>query len=161
MTVAPAGLRLARLARLREGMVESGCDALLVTSLSNVAYLTGLFASAAGMVFTRDHCALITDGRFSGATSGLSIGHVSPEAAAGGAIGLIEDGDTVEIDIPARRISLSVSEDVLVARRATMEARPKAERWRDSGPRTRKVTAALRAYAAFAASADKGGIRQV
>jgi dihydroxy-acid dehydratase len=106
-------------------------------------------------------CALITDGRFSGATSGLSIGHVSPEAAAGGAIGLIEDGDTIEIDIPARRISLSVSEELLAARRAAMEARPKAERWRDSGPRTRKVTAALRAYAAFAASADKGGIRQV
>jgi Xaa-Pro aminopeptidase len=66
MTVAPAGLRLARIARLREGMVESGCDALLVTSLSNVAYLTGLFASAAGVVVTRDHCALITDGRYLG-----------------------------------------------------------------------------------------------
>ena len=108
-----------------------------------------------------ESCALITDGRFSGATSGLSIGHVSPEAASGGAIGLIKDGDEIEIDIPERRISLCVTEVELTARRAAMEARPEGERWRDLGPRTRRVTAALRAYAAFAESADKGAIRLV
>ncbi|PKN58977.1 MAG: dihydroxy-acid dehydratase [Deltaproteobacteria bacterium HGW-Deltaproteobacteria-14] len=104
-------------------------------------------------------CALLTDGRFSGGTAGLSIGHVSPEAASGGAIGLIEEGDTVEIDIPNRRIHLAVSEQVLAARRAAMEARgPLA--WKPKA-RARKVSAALRAYAAMTTSADTGAVRDV
>ena len=102
-------------------------------------------------------CALITDGRFSGGTSGLSIGHVSPEAAAGGVIALVEDGDRIEIDIPARRIELRVADDVLAARRTALEAaggyRPRA--------REREVSPALRAYAAMATSADKGAVRDV
>jgi len=102
-------------------------------------------------------CALITDGRFSGGTSGLSIGHVSPEAAAGGLIALVEDGDTVSIDIPSRAISLDVPDEELKRRRAALEAnggyKPKH--------RDRPVSDALRAYAAFAQSADKGAVRIV
>lgn len=102
-------------------------------------------------------CALITDGRFSGGTSGLSIGHVSPEAAAGGAIALIEDGDTIAIDIPSRAISLQVSDEVLAARRATMEAKgPLA--WKPLA-RVRPVSMALKAYALMATSADQGAVR--
>lgn len=104
-----------------------------------------------------DKCALITDGRFSGGTSGLSIGHVSPEAASGGAIALIEDGDIIDIDIPTRGLSLRVDEATLAARRAALEAsggyKPK--------DRDRKVSAALKAYAAMATSADKGAVRDV
>lgn len=106
-----------------------------------------------------ESCALITDGRYSGATSGLSIGHMSPEAAAGGAIGLIEEGDIIEIDIPERRISLSVDEAELTARRDKMEQ--SAKPWQPIAERKRRVSKALRAYAAFAASADKGGIREI
>ena len=104
-------------------------------------------------------CALITDGRFSGGTSGLSIGHVSPEAAEGGAIGLVEEGDRIEIDIPHRKIHLAVADEVLAARRDAMDAKGKAG-WKP-GPRPRKVTTALRAYAAFATSAAKGAVRVV
>ena len=104
-------------------------------------------------------CALITDGRFSGGTSGLSIGHCSPEAAEGGAIGLVEEGDTIEIDIPNRHISLSISEDDLNARRERMEAKGKAA-WKPA-PRPRNITPALRAYAAMATSAAKGAVRDV
>jgi len=104
-------------------------------------------------------CALITDGRFSGATSGLSIGHVSPEAGGGGAIGLIEDGDRIRIDIPNREISLLVDDATLAGRRSKMKARGTAA-WRP-GPRERRVSTALRAYAAFATSADKGGVRDL
>ncbi len=104
-------------------------------------------------------CALITDGRFSGGTSGLSIGHVSPEAAEGGLIGLVEEGDLIEIDIPSRTIHLKVADDALAARRAAMEAKG-AEAWKP-GARTRKVSKALRAYAAFATSAAKGAVREV
>ena len=104
-------------------------------------------------------CALLTDGRFSGGTSGLSIGHVSPEAAEGGLIGLVEEGDLVEIDIPARTIQLAVSDAVLTERRAAMEARG-AEGWKP-GKRERKVSAALRAYAAFTTSAARGAVRDV
>ncbi len=100
-------------------------------------------------------CALITDGRFSGGTSGLSIGHVSPEAANGGMIGLVRDGDTIEIDIPNRTINLAVSADELARRRAEQD---KAG-WKPSSPRKRNVTTALKAYAAFASSADKGAVR--
>ncbi|MCR4376817.1 MAG: dihydroxy-acid dehydratase [Rhodospirillales bacterium] len=105
-------------------------------------------------------CALITDGRFSGGTSGLSIGHASPEAAEGGAIGLVEEGDIIEIDIPNRTINVAVSDDVLATRRAAMEARG-AKAWKPVEDRPRKVSAALRAYAAMATSADRGAVRDV
>ena len=104
-------------------------------------------------------CALITDGRFSGGTSGLSIGHVSPEAAEGGLIALVHEGDRVEIDIPNRSIVLAVSEDILEQRRAEMNARG-ADGWMAHG-RKRKVTDALRAYAAFTTSAARGAVRDV
>ncbi len=106
-------------------------------------------------------CALVTDGRFSGGSAGLSIGHLSPEAANGGPVALVEDGDVIEIDIPARRLHLAVSEQVLAARRAAMEARPPERRWKPAQDRPREVSAALRAYAHFATSADKGGFRRV
>ena len=104
-------------------------------------------------------CALLTDGRFSGGTSGLSIGHASPEAASGGAIGLVEEGDTIEIDIPNRRIHLAVSEAELARRRAAMEARGDAA-WQPV-KRERAVSASLRAYAAMATSADMGAVRDI
>jgi len=102
-------------------------------------------------------CALITDGRFSGGTSGLSIGHVSPEAAAGGAIGLVQDGDGIEIDIPKRTINVLIPAAELTARRQQEEQ--KGKRAFRPIDRDRKVSAALRAYALFAASADKGAVR--
>jgi dihydroxy-acid dehydratase len=105
-------------------------------------------------------CALVTDGRFSGGSSGLSIGHVSPEAAEGGNIALVEEGDTIEIDIPARRIHLAVSDEELAARRRAMEAKGDAA-WKPAEPRKRKVSTALRAYAAFATSAARGAVRQL
>ncbi|WP_374764030.1 dihydroxy-acid dehydratase [Yunchengibacter salinarum] len=105
-------------------------------------------------------CALLTDGRFSGGTSGLSIGHASPEAAAGGGIALVQPGDRVVIDIPARRIDLDVDDAELERRRAAMEAKGEGA-WQPEAPRQRKVTAALRAYAALTTSADKGAVRQV
>ncbi|MEM7139821.1 MAG: dihydroxy-acid dehydratase [Actinomycetota bacterium] len=105
-------------------------------------------------------CALLTDGRFSGGTSGLSIGHASPEAAEGGAIGLIEDGDMIDIDIPNRTISLRISDEELAARRTAMDARGDAA-WQPSEPRTRNVSAALWAYAAMTTSADKGAVRDI
>ncbi|KQU39105.1 MULTISPECIES: dihydroxy-acid dehydratase [unclassified Rhodococcus (in: high G+C Gram-positive bacteria)] len=99
-------------------------------------------------------CALITDGRFSGGTSGLSIGHVSPEAAAGGVIALVEDGDSITIDIPHRSITLDVADSVLAQRRSALDGfRPRH--------RQREVSVALRAYAALALSADKGAVRDV
>ncbi len=104
-------------------------------------------------------CALLTDGRFSGGTSGLSIGHVSPEAASGGAIGLVEEGDTIEIDIPNRNISLSVSDAEMSRRLAAMQARGK-QAWKPVS-RERHVSVALRAYAAMTTSADKGAVRDV
>jgi dihydroxy-acid dehydratase len=104
-------------------------------------------------------CALLTDGRFSGGTSGLSIGHVSPEAACGGAIALIEEGDTLEIDIPNRRIHLAISDQALAKRRAAMEDR-KALAWKPKA-RKRQVSAALRAYAAMTTSADTGAVRDI
>lgn len=105
-------------------------------------------------------CALITDGRFSGGTSGLSIGHVSPEAAAGGDIALVEPGDMIEIDIPNRTIHIAIDDAEMAARREAMEARGTAA-WKPEKPRKRKVTTALRAYAALATSADKGAVRDV
>ena len=105
-------------------------------------------------------CALITDGRFSGGTSGLSIGHVSPEAAEGGLIGLVEAGDRIAIDIPNRSIELLVSDEMIAQRRAAMQAKGQ-DAWKPAAPRKRKVTTALRAYAAFATSAARGAVREV
>jgi dihydroxy-acid dehydratase len=104
-------------------------------------------------------CALLTDGRFSGGTAGLSIGHVSPEAACGGAIALVNDGDTIEIDIPNRRIHLAVSDSELGQRRSAMESR-NALAWKPIG-RKRKVSVALQAYAALTTSADTGAVRDI
>jgi dihydroxy-acid dehydratase len=104
-------------------------------------------------------CALVTDGRFSGGSSGLSVGHVSPEAAEGGTIGLVEEGDRIEIDIPARSIRLVVDEAELARRRAAMEARG-AEAW-TPGPRKRAVSTALKAYAALTTSAARGAVRDL
>lgn len=103
-------------------------------------------------------CALLTDGRFSGGTSGLSIGHVSPEAAAGGLIGLVHSGDVIEIDIPARSIRVDLSEAEIAQRRAQEEARGTAA-WTPHHQRARHVSAALRAYAMLATSADLGAVR--
>jgi len=102
-------------------------------------------------------CALLTDGRFSGGTSGLSIGHASPEAAAGGMIGLVRDGDRIRIDIPARRIDLLLDDATLAARRAEQDALG----WKPREARPRKVTGALKAYALLATSADKGAVRDL
>ncbi|MFT4256699.1 MAG: dihydroxy-acid dehydratase [Pseudoxanthomonas sp.] len=100
-------------------------------------------------------CALLTDGRFSGGTSGLSIGHASPEAAAGGAIGLVRNGDRIRIDIPNRSINLLVSDEEFATRRAAQDA----QGWKPAQPRERKVSTALKAYALLATSADKGAVR--
>ncbi|MDE2361347.1 MAG: dihydroxy-acid dehydratase [Hyphomicrobiales bacterium] len=102
-------------------------------------------------------CALITDGRFSGGTSGLSIGHISPEAAEGGLIGLVEEGDTIEIDIPNRKLHLAVPDEVLAQRRAAQEKKG----WKPAAPRARKITTALKAYAALTTSAAYGAVRKV
>ncbi|HEX7688321.1 MAG TPA: dihydroxy-acid dehydratase [Burkholderiaceae bacterium] len=102
-------------------------------------------------------CALLTDGRFSGGTSGLSIGHCSPEAAAGGAIGLVRDGDRIRIDIPNRTIDVLVSDEELARRRIEQDARG----WKPAKPRPRKVSAALKAYAKLVMSADKGAVRDL
>jgi dihydroxy-acid dehydratase len=103
------------------------------------------------------HCALLTDGRFSGGTSGLSIGHASPEAASGGTIGLVRNGDRIRIDIPARRIDLLLDDATLAARRAEQDALG----WKPREARPRKVTGALKAYALLATSADKGAVRDL
>ena len=105
-------------------------------------------------------CALVTDGRFSGGSSGLSIGHLSPEAAEGGLIGLVEDGDLIKIDIPARSISLAVDDATLAKRREAMLARG-AEAWKPAEKRKRNVTMALKAYAALTTSAARGAVRIV
>jgi dihydroxy-acid dehydratase len=105
-------------------------------------------------------CALVTDGRFSGGSSGLSIGHLSPEAAEGGLIGLVEEGDLIKIDIPSRSISLAVDDATLAKRREAMLARG-AEAWKPAKKRARKVTMALKAYAALTTSAARGAVRVV
>lgn len=105
-------------------------------------------------------CALITDGRFSGGSSGLSLGHVSPEAAEGGAIGLVEEGDTIVIDIPERTIRLDISDADLAKRRTVMDAKG-GKAWQPAVERPRKVSQALKAYAALATSADRGAVRDV
>ena len=105
-------------------------------------------------------CALLTDGRFSGGTSGLSIGHVSPEAAEGGAIALVENGDTISIDIPQRTITLQVSDAELDRRRAAIEAKGDSA-WQPAKPRPRMVSQALQAYAAMTTSAARGAVRDI
>jgi len=105
-------------------------------------------------------CALVTDGRFSGGTSGLSIGHVSPEAAAGGTIGLVENGDRIRIDIPARTITLLVPDEELARRRAAKEATG-PDAWKPAQLRDRQVSLALKAYALMATSADRGAVRDL
>jgi dihydroxy-acid dehydratase len=105
-------------------------------------------------------CALLTDGRFSGGTSGLSIGHASPEATAGGNIALVRDGDSIQIDIPNRRIHVDLSAEELASRREAMVAKGK-DAWKPAQPRPRRVTAALKAYALLATSADRGAVRNL
>ncbi len=105
-------------------------------------------------------CALLTDGRFSGGTSGLSIGHVSPEAASGGEIALVENGDRIRIDIPGRRIDVVLDDAELARRRSAMEARGAAA-WKPAAPRARQVSVALRAYAMLCTSADRGAVRDL
>jgi dihydroxy-acid dehydratase len=104
-------------------------------------------------------CALITDGRFSGGSSGLSIGHISPEAAEGGALALVQEGDRIEIDIPKRLIRVSLSDEEIARRRTAMQAKGSGA-WKP-GPRERKVSKALQAYAAMATSAARGAVRDV
>ncbi|MDH5257461.1 MAG: dihydroxy-acid dehydratase, partial [Gammaproteobacteria bacterium] len=104
-------------------------------------------------------CALITDGRFSGGTSGLSIGHASPEAGEGGAIGLVEEGDIIEIDIPNRTIAVALSDEDLQRRRDEMESRGD-KAWKPVN-RNRVVSSALKAYAAMTTSASRGAVRDV
>ncbi|WP_444937095.1 dihydroxy-acid dehydratase [Microbulbifer sp. JMSA004] len=106
-----------------------------------------------------EHCALITDGRFSGGTSGLSIGHVSPEAASGGNIALVRNGDLIRIDIPARKIEIVIEESQLDKRRREMEESPNG--WKPVEERPRKVSKALKAYAMLATSADRGAVREI
>ncbi len=102
-------------------------------------------------------CALLTDGRFSGGTSGLSIGHCSPEAAAGGAIGLVRNGDRIRLDIPGRTINVLVSDEELARRREEQAALG----WKPAKPRPRRVSAALKAYGKLVTSADKGAVRDL
>lgn len=104
-------------------------------------------------------CALVTDGRFSGGTSGLSIGHCSPEAASGGGIGLVEEGDTIIIDIPQRTINVDISDEEMARRRAAMEASDKP--WKPLEHRERRVTEALKVFAMMATSADRGAVRDI
>lgn len=108
-----------------------------------------------------ESCALLTDGRFSGATGGLSIGHISPEAASGGTLALVEEGDTISIDIPKRSIELQVSPTMLATRLAAMEAKGSGQAYKPAAPRRRRVSKALRIYAVFASSADQGGVRDL
>ncbi len=105
-------------------------------------------------------CALITDGRFSGGSSGLSIGHISPEAAEGGALALVHEGDIIEIDIPKRVLRVAASDEELAARRTAMNAKGEAG-WKPTAPRARKVSKALQAYAAMTTSASRGAVRDV
>ncbi len=104
-------------------------------------------------------CALITDGRFSGGTSGLSIGHVSPEAAAGGEIALVETGDKIIIDIPERSINVDISDEEMEKRR--QKETSKGDKAFQPGPRERQVSKALKAYASMVSSADKGAVRMI
>ena len=142
------------------GKVESG-DVVVIThegpkggpGMQEMLYPTSYIKSR----HLGKECALITDGRFSGGTSGLSIGHISPEAASGGNIGLVQDGDIIEINIPERSINVLVSDEELANRRAKEEARGK-DAFSAKG-RNRTISKALRSYASMVSSADKGGVR--
>jgi dihydroxy-acid dehydratase len=153
---------------------ESACDAILDGSITAGDIVVIRYEGPKGgpgmqeMLYPTSYlksmhlgkeCALITDGRFSGGTSGLSIGHVSPEAAAGGAIALVHEGDTIEIDIPTRKIHLAISEEELASRRS--EEEKKGSKAYTPTDRNRQISTALKAYALFAASADKGAVRQL
>ena len=152
----------AAVAAIREQRIEAG-DAVIIRyegprggpGMQEMLWPTS-YLKAVGLGST---AALITDGRFSGATSGLSIGHVSPEAGAGGALALVEEGDTIGIDVPERRIWVDVSDEVLAERRAAMTGLPEHEQWRPTEDRPRVISRALRAYAHLALSADKGAVR--
>ncbi len=144
-----------------EGKVESGDVVVIIyegpkggPGMQEMLYPTSYIKS----MHLGKECALITDGRFSGGTSGLSIGHVSPEAASGGAIGLVKDGDIIEIDIPSRTIRVKLTEDELAVRRAAEEAKGKGA-WKPV--RDRQISKALQAYSMMVASADKGGVRAI
>ncbi|OAN44058.1 dihydroxy-acid dehydratase [Paramagnetospirillum marisnigri] len=149
-------------AKILDGVVKAG-DVVIVRyegpkggpGMQEMLYPTSYLKS---MGLGKD-CALITDGRFSGGTSGLSIGHVSPEAAEGGAIGLVQPGDIIDIDIPKRLIAIRVSEAELESRRQAMVAKGKAA-WKPVG-RDRQVSSALKAYAAMTTSAARGAVRDV
>ncbi len=170
--VDPASLRFEGAARVFHSQ-EAACEAILSDRVAPGDVVVILFEGPRGgpgmqeMLYPTSFlkgkglgkvCALITDGRFSGGTSGLSIGHVSPEAAEGGAIGLVEENDRIRIDIPARSIELMVSDAELARRRAAMQARGAAA-WQPSRDRT--VSAALRAYAMMTTSAARGAVRDV
>lgn len=143
-----------------DGQIEAGDIVIILyegpkggPGMQEMLYPTSYLKS----VHLGEKCALLTDGRFSGGTSGLSIGHVSPEAASGGAIGLVRNGDTINIDIPARTINVALSDDELAQRRKEEEAKGK-QAFKPVG-RDRQVSTALKAYAMLAASADKGAVR--
>jgi dihydroxy-acid dehydratase len=152
---------------------EATCDAILADQVAPGDVVVIVYEGPRGgpgmleMLYPTSHlkgkglgeaCALVTDGRFSGGTSGLSIGHVSPEAAEGGAIGLVEEGDRIRIDIPARTIDVVVSDEELSRRRAAMDGKG-AGAWKPD--RERVVSAALRAYALLTTSAANGAVRDV
>jgi len=154
---------------------DSACDAILDNQISPKDVLIIRYEGPRGgpgmqeMLYPTTYlkskglgkdCALITDGRFSGGTSGLSIGHVSPEAASGGNIGLIEEGDVIEIDIPKRLIQIQVSDEVLATRRAQMDQKGNAG-WKPSEQRSRFVSQALQAYSLMVTSADRGAVRDI
>ena len=127
--------------------------------MSSLGANSVLFNLTLSSAFFGKACALVTDGRFSGGTSGLSIGHVSPEAASGGAIALVQDGDGIDIDIPNRVIQIRISDAELQQRREAMDAKGKLG-WKPLD-RVRVVSPALKAYAMLASSADKGAVRDL
>ena len=133
---------------------SSICSFLLNSKISTKSLYPTSYIKSKGL---GKACALITDGRFSGGTSGLSIGHVSPEAAAGGTIGLIHTGDKIRIDIPNRTIDVLLSDEELEQRRADQDQKG----WHPAEPRPRQVSPALKAYAKLATSADKGAVRDL
>jgi dihydroxy-acid dehydratase len=170
--VEPSGLRFTGRARVFHSQ-ETACDSILEGAIKEWDVVFILYEGPRGgpgmqeMLYPTSYlksmhlggsCALVTDGRFSGGTSGLSIGHVSPEAAGGGNIALVRDGDTIDIDIPGRRIELKIDDGELARRR--MEEEQKGER-AFKPDRDRVVSEALRAYAHFASSADRGAVRLV
>lgn len=150
----------AAIAAVKAGTVVAG-NVMVLMGIGPGIGMPETYQVTAALKYTKHggNIALITDGRFSGASSGLSIGHISPEAAARGTLGLVEEGDLITIDIPGRLLRLDVSDEELAERRCRMDADPGG--WKPKGERSRVVTRALQAYAAFATSADKGGVRRI